>query len=127
MARAHVLIVEDHTDTRTMYAEYLGFDFDVTEAVDGIKALELIEANPPDVIITDLALPRMDGYELITRLRGDERLRGIPVIALSGFSGHEHDARVKAAGPSAVLLKPCLPDDLVAAINTHLGRKGSDE
>ena len=108
-----------------MYAEYLGFDFEVSEAADGLTGLASIEANPPDVIVTDLALPRMDGYELIARLRGDDRYRHIPVIALSGYSGAEHDARVKAAQPDAVLQKPCMPEDLVHEITTQLRRKGS--
>ena len=124
MARAHVLIVEDHADTRSMYAEYLGFDFDVSEAGDGLTALDSIAARVPDVIITDLALPRMDGYELITRLRADERHRAVPVIALSGYSGMEHDARMKAVAPDLVLQKPCLPEDLVTAITNLLRRKG---
>ena len=124
MARPRVLLVEDHADTRLMYAEYLGFDFDITEAMDGVTALEAIEAEPPDVIITDLALPRMDGYELIARLRASEPYRRIPVIALSGYSGGEHEARLNAVRPDAVLQKPCLPDDLVSAINDQLRRKG---
>jgi CheY-like chemotaxis protein len=122
--RAHVLLVEDHVDTRSMYAEYLGFDFDVSEAADGLTALEAIEARTPDVIITDLALPRMDGYQLIARLRDDARYRDIPVIALSGYSGAEHDARVQATRPDAVLQKPCLPEDLVNEITNQLRRKG---
>lgn len=122
--RPHVLLVEDHADTRAMYAEFLGFDFDITEASDGIAALQAVAARLPDVIITDLALPRMDGYELILRLREDERLRGIPVIALSGYSGAEHEARVRAANPAGVLQKPCLPEDLAEAITEQLRRKG---
>ena len=127
MARPLVLLVEDHADTRSMYAEYLGLDFDIAEAVDGLTALESIAARPPDLIITDLALPRMDGYTLITRLRGDARYQDIPVIALSGYSGAEHEARVKVTRPDAVLQKPCLPEDLVTTITDLLRRKGHGE
>ncbi len=70
-----VLLVEDHVDSRVMYAEFLRLDFHVVEAGDGLAALELIEQARPDVVVTDLALPRMDGFELIARIRGDDRLR----------------------------------------------------
>ena len=118
--RPRVLLVEDHADTRLMYAEYLRPDYDTSEAGDGVDALESIRRSPPDIIVTDLALPRMDGFELITRLRADERLRLIPVIALSGYAGSDIDARIRAAGPSAVIQKPCLPEMLVQELRKQL-------
>jgi CheY-like chemotaxis protein len=80
-----VLLVEDHADSRQMYAEFLRMQFTVVEAGDGINALEVMEQTRPDVVVTDLALPRMDGFELVRRMKADERLRDVPVIALSGF------------------------------------------
>ena len=114
--RTTVLLVEDHVDSRTMYAEFLRLQFDVLEAGDGMGALETMQAARPDVVVTDLALPRMDGYELMERMRADERLRTVPIIALSGFSGAEHEERARKAGSSLVLQKPCLPDDLARAV-----------
>ena len=111
-----VLLVEDHADSRAMYAEFLRLDFRVVEAGDGISALELMAETCPDVVVTDLALPRMDGFELIERIRGDERLRLIPVIALSGYSGTEHAERARQAGSDLVLVKPCLPETLAKAV-----------
>ena len=99
-----------------MYAEFLRLQFDVLEAGDGMGALEAMQAARPDVVVTDLALPRMDGYELMERMRADERLRDVPVIALSGFSGVEHEERARKAGSSLLLQKPCLPDDLARAV-----------
>jgi CheY-like chemotaxis protein len=58
----------------------------------------------------------MDGFELVQRMRADERLRDVPVIALSGFSGAEYELRARAAGSTIVLQKPCLPDDLARAV-----------
>lgn len=113
---ATVLLVEDHADSRLMYAEFLRLQFTVVEAGDGIAALEVMEVTRPDVVVTDLALPRMDGYELVQRIRADERFRGIHVIALSGYSGAEHEARAREAGSDVVLMKPCLPDDLARAV-----------
>ena len=123
-ARPRVLLVEDHADTRLMYAEYLRPDYETSEAGDGFAALESMREVVPDVIVTDLALPRMDGFELIARLRADERLRAIPVIALSGYSRSEIAERVKAAGPAAVIQKPCLPETLVEELRKQL-KKGS--
>ena len=111
-----VLLVEDHADSRAMYAEFLRLDFQVVEAADGIAALELMSLAPPDVVVTDLALPRMDGFEMIERMRQDERLRHVPIIALSGYSGPEHEDRALQAGSDLVLLKPCLPETLAKAV-----------
>lgn len=118
--RPRVLLVEDHADTRLMYAEYLRPEYETSEAADGIAALEVLGQGIPDIIVTDLSLPRMDGFELIARLRADERLRSIPVIALSGYSGPELDARVKAAGSAVVIQKPCLPEALVQELRNQL-------
>jgi CheY-like chemotaxis protein len=107
-----VLLVEDHADSRQMYAEYLRFEFEVFEAGDGIAALEMLERHPAQIIVTDLALPRMDGYEFIERVKGDPRFRDAAIIALSGFSSSDHTARAHQAGCDIVLQKPCLPDRL---------------
>lgn len=111
-----VLLVEDHLDTRQMYAEFLGLDFDVMTAGDGEDALSLIRLQPPDVIVTDLSLPGIDGFELIARVRADRTLRTIPIICLSGYGGHEHEARALAAGGDRILQKPCMPDTLAEVV-----------
>jgi CheY-like chemotaxis protein len=110
-----------------MYVEFLQGAYDVTEAADGLAALETLEQHWPDVVVTDLALPRMDGFELLTRLRADPRTANVPVVALSGYSGPDHDARVRAAGTAVVLQKPCLPDALLEALTGLLGNPRMDE
>jgi len=101
-----------------MYAEFLRLQFIVVEAGDGVGALQLMQQQPPDIVVTDLALPKMDGFELVQRMRADERLRHVPVIALSGFSGDEYELRAREAGSNVVLRKPCLPDDLAKAVES---------
>ena len=123
-SRSRILLVEDHADTRLMYAEFLGPDYDVDGAGDGIAALAAIEGQTPDIIVTDLALPRMDGYELIARVRANARFANIPIIALSGYSGAEHDQRVRQLQPMVVLQKPCLPETLVEELEKHLRGTG---
>lgn len=124
--RPHVFLVEDHTDTRLMYLEFLQPDFEVTQAADGLAALDALRERVPDVIVTDLALPRMDGFELLARVRADPRLAGVPIIALSGYSGKENEMRAREAGSAIVLQKPCLPDTLVDALNSVLAPRRTD-
>jgi len=111
-----VLLVEDHADSRHMYAEFLRMQFTVVEAADGRLALDMMQEAAPDIVVTDLALPRMDGFEMVERMRTDDRLRNVPVIALSGYSSREHEARAREAGIDLVLQKPCLPDELAQAV-----------
>ena len=111
-----MLLVEDHLDTRQMYAEFLGLDFNVVTAADGEGALNMMRVQPPDVIVTDLSLPGIDGFELIARVRSDATLRAIPVICLSGYGGHEHEQRALAAGCNRILQKPCMPDALAEVV-----------
>lgn len=123
-SRTIVLLVEDHADSRQMYAEFLRLDFDVLEASDGIAAMEIAERETPDVVVTDLGLPRMDGAELLRRLRADDRLRDVVVIALSGYAASDASSTVSEGWFDAVLQKPCLPETLAAAIVAALsGRK----
>jgi CheY-like chemotaxis protein len=107
-----ILLVEDHLDTRQMYAEFLGMGFEVLTAADGEQALEAVRLHQPDLLITDLSLPGMDGFELIAQVRHDPNLTAIPIICLSGYGGHLYEQRAEAAGCDRILLKPCTPDEL---------------
>lgn len=110
-----VLLVEDHSDTRLMYAEFLNDEFEVVQAANGQEALSAMRGRPPDLVITDLSLPGVDGFELMMQMRGEPALREIPVICLSGYGGHSHEQRAREAGCDRLLQKPCLPDTLLAA------------
>ena len=115
--RPVILLVEDHDDSRHMYAEFLGDVFDVLQAADGEAAWQVLQTRRVDVLVTDLALPRLDGYQLIERIRADSRFDGLPVVALSGYSTPEQ--RAAGAGPSpwdVVFQKPCMPEDLLEAV-----------
>ena len=121
-----VLVVDDYADAREMYAEYLEFSgFRVAEAKNGAEALDKAFALTPDVILMDLSLPVMDGWEATRRLKADERTRGIPVVALTGhaLSGHSNGAR--EAGCDAFVTKPCLPDALVQEVKKQLAARAT--
>jgi CheY-like chemotaxis protein len=116
-----VLVVDDFADNREMYSEYLGFSgYRVIEARNGVEAIEQAVAKKPDIIIMDLSLPVMDGWEATRRLKADERTRGIPVVALTGHALAGHSKGAKEAGCDSFLAKPCLPDQLVAEIRRML-------
>ena len=72
-----ILLVEDHQDTRQMYAEFLGMGFDVMTAPDGEQALKAVQSHRPDLVITDLSLPGINGFELIEQLRQNPDLRSM--------------------------------------------------
>ncbi len=107
-----LLLVEDHRDTRQMYVAFLSSTFDIMEAGDAEEALALMQQRRPDLVVTDLSLPGMDGFELIAKIRHEPATRLVPVISLSGYGGHTHEERARAAGCDRVLQKPCLPDTL---------------
>jgi two-component system, cell cycle response regulator DivK len=105
-----VLIVDDFEDNREMYAQYLRFHgYEIAEADNGQEALKQAAALLPDVIVMDLSLPGMDGWEATRRLKQEPLTRAIPVIALTGhaLTGSEHTAR--EAGCDTFLTKPCAP------------------
>lgn len=118
--RRRVLIVDDYPDAREMYSEYLRFSgYDVVEAGDGNEALQRAFETSPDIILMDLSLPIMDGWEATRRLKADARTAAIPVVVLTGRPLAD-EARGKAHY-DAYVTKPCLPEDLVAEIRSVLG------
>jgi two-component system cell cycle response regulator DivK len=119
-----VLVVEDYQDAREMYAAYLQFSgYRVAEATNGLEAIERATELLPDIILMDLALPKMDGWEATRRLKMDERTRHIPVVALTGHALAGHAEGARQAGCDSFVTKPCLPDALVAEIHRMLATR----
>jgi len=121
--RPILLLVEDHVDTRQMYAEFLGVSFDVLEAGDGTQALDVMRQQVPALVITDFSLPGIDGFELIRRIRHNQATRHVPVICLSGYSGNRYEEKAREVGCDRLLEKPCLPDAL-AAVAREMAARG---
>jgi two-component system, cell cycle response regulator DivK len=116
-----VLVVDDFADNREMYSEYLSFSgYEVIEAKNGSEAIDAAHARLPDIIIMDLSLPVMDGWEATRRLKADDRTRKIPVVALTGHALAGHSKGAREAGCDSFLAKPCLPHQLVAEIRRML-------
>jgi CheY-like chemotaxis protein len=117
-----ILVVDDYQDAREMYAEYLQFSgFRVAEAKNGNEAVEQAFALVPDLILMDLSLPGMDGWEATRVLKADTRTKHIPVVALTGHALAGSSEGAKKAGCDAFVTKPCLPDDLVVEVRRMLG------
>jgi CheY-like chemotaxis protein len=116
-----ILVVDDYEDAREMYAEYLRFcGFRVAEARNGGEALEQAFSLMPDLILMDLSLPGIDGWEATRQLKADERTRNIPVVALTGHALAGASEGAKKAGCDSFVTKPCLPDDLVVEVRRML-------
>ena len=116
-----ILVVDDYQDAREMYAEYLQFSgFRVAEARNGNEAVDQAFALKPDLILMDLSLPGMDGWEATRRLKANDLTRSIPVIALTGLSVEYSKARALEAGCDGFLTKPCYPDALCGEIRRVL-------
>lgn len=120
-SRPVVLLVDDFEDAREMYAEYLSFSgFDVLQAANGVQALHCATERLPDLILMDLALPLMDGWEVTRRLKADSRTANIPIVALTGHALSLFLEAAQRAGCDAWITKPCLPEDLVREIRRVL-------
>jgi len=113
-----ILIVDDTLDARELYAEYLriaGLRAEVAE--DGYDGVAKATALHPSVIIMDLAMPRMDGWEATRRLKANPLTRDIPIIALTGHVIERSRQRAIEAGADGYLTKPCFPDSLLAEVH----------
>ena len=119
--RARVLLVEDHDDTRLLYRVFLeGSGFDVTEAVDGEEALSKALAGSPDVMVLDIGLPKLDGFEVARRLSQLRPANTPSIIAVSAHAAPDYEEEATRAGCSAALRKPCMPNELLDAVNRML-------
>jgi two-component system cell cycle response regulator DivK len=119
-----VLVVDDVAHGREIFAEYLEFrGFRVATAADGLEALDKAFELLPDIILMDLSLPQLDGWEATRRLKGDDRTRKIPIIALTAHALASAHDKAKAAGCDSVVTKPCVPKDLEAEVRRQLAAR----
>ena len=116
-----ILLVEDYDDAREMYRDYLEFSgFRVETARDGREALDKARALRPDLILMDLSLPGIDGWEATRTLKADPDTAGLLIVALSAHALAAEGDRARDAGCDGFIPKPCLPHDLVHQIGDYL-------
>lgn len=130
MALKRILLVEDDRNARKGYELYLSREGFTVQALDGgIDALAYARSTVPDLVVLDLGLPDVDGWEVARRLKSDAETSAIPIIAFSGHSMQHEQVSALRAGCDVYLTKPCEPSRLVSAIrkllnmaDPHLGR-----
>jgi two-component system, cell cycle response regulator DivK len=115
-----VLVVEDVDFNRELVVQLLEDKYNVIEAVNGQEGVELADRERPDLILMDLSLPVMDGWEATRRLKADDDLRSIPVIALTAHAMVGEKEKAMAAGCDDYLVKPLDEDELMARIAKYL-------
>ncbi len=120
--RARILYVEDSAQNRDIIRRYLSSKFELSEAEDGEGGIERALRELPDLILMDLSLPRIDGWEATRRIKANPALRHIPVFAVSAHVGSDERIRAKNAGCVEYLTKPIDQKHLVATIQKHLAR-----
>ncbi|MFC4784374.1 SpoIIE family protein phosphatase [Nocardioides sp. MAHUQ-72] len=119
-ARPRVLVVDDNADIRTYVSSLLAQEYDVGIAVDGQDGLEQALADPPDLVLTDVMMPRLDGFGLLTALRADPATVDIPVVMLSARAGEEGTLEGLEAGADDYLVKPFTARELMARVHANL-------
>ncbi|MCO5165688.1 MAG: response regulator [Planctomycetes bacterium] len=117
-----MLVVDDFKDGRDLVVETLEHaGFRTAEAADGPEALSKCRDLRPDLVLMDLSLPGIDGWEVTRRLRADPGTRGLKVLALTAHAQVDALERARGAGVDGVITKPCLPNQVVARVQEALG------
>jgi two-component system cell cycle response regulator DivK len=122
MAEKRILVIEDHEENRRLLRDLLtSFGYELIEAVTGEEGLTLAEAQVPDLILMDIQLPGIDGYEVTRRIKANAALRHILIIAVTSYALSGDDVKAAAAGCDAYVTKPFDPAELLAKIQEFLG------
>jgi CheY-like chemotaxis protein len=112
-----ILLVDDYDDARIMYGHFLRMSgYEPIEAASGEEALEIAYARRPDLILLDMSLPGLDGWEVTAELKSDERTRHIPIVALTAHALRSARQRSERVGCDGFLAKPCAPPVLLEEI-----------
>jgi two-component system, cell cycle response regulator DivK len=116
-----ILVVEDQEDNRRILRDLLGnAGFELIEAESGEDALSAVMKQRPDLILMDIQLPQMDGYEATRRIKSNPEMKEVPVIAVTSYALAGDEAKARAAGCSAYVSKPFSPRALLAKVREYL-------
>ncbi len=117
-----VLLVEDNEDNRTVYRTILEhFGYEVIEARNGEDGIRMAREDHPDLILMDISIPLIDGWEATKILKGDAATAGIPIIALTAHALATDRAKAQEVGCDGYLAKPCEPRRVVAEVEKFIG------
>ena len=116
-----ILVIEDQEDNRRILRDLLtSASYEIIEAVTGEEGVALAETQRPDLILMDIQLPGLDGYEATRRIKANPALRGIPIIAVTSYALSGDDVKAFQAGCDAYVTKPFSPRQLLAKIREYL-------
>jgi len=118
--RQRILLADDNADMRSYLKRILGQHYDIQTAVNGEEALAQAIHSPPDLILSDVMMPRLDGFGLLSQLRAHQKTKTIPVILLSARAGEESCVEGLEAGADDYLVKPFTARELLARVSSHL-------
>ena len=117
-----ILVVEDQPDNRRILRDMLGnAGYELVEAESGEEALKAVETKRPDLILMDIQLPVMDGYEAARRIKSNPAMKAVPIIAMTAYALAGDEAKALAAGCNGYVTKPFSPRALLAKVREHLG------
>ena len=123
-----ILVIEDHEDNRQIMNDTLSAaGFEVIEAVTGDAGVAMAESERPDLILMDIQLPGIDGYEATRLIKAKPALRHIPIIAVTSYALSGDDVKAKEAGCNAYLAKPFRPRELLAKVREFLPEAPPEE
>ncbi len=120
MSKANILIIEDDADLREVLTLLLAPLYNVMTAIDGIAGLKSALREPPDLILLDLKMPHMDGYQTCRLIRADGEFQSVPIFVMSGYGGENELSRALEAGATQFIAKPFDSEDLLSRIKAHL-------
>ena len=121
MVQRTVLVIDDHEDNRRILRDLLtSAGYEVVEATTGEDGVASAETRSPDLILMDIQLPGIDGYEATRRIKGNDALRRIPLIVVTSYALSGDDAKAFAAGADAYVAKPFSPRAMLAKIREYL-------
>lgn len=119
-----ILVIDDEKTIRILLENYLKKEYDVTAKSDGEEGLNwLQEGNFPDLIVSDIQMPNLDGYEFIKNVRASGYFKEIPMIMLSGIESSAEKVKALKLGANDYMVKPFNPEELAVRIELHLARK----
>jgi len=127
LPQATILVVDDTPANLTLLAQVLKADYRVQLAVSGAKALEICRRQPPDLVVLDVMMPEMDGYEVCRRLKADPATRRVPVVFLTALTRPEDESSGFEAGGADFIHKPFNPTTVLARVRTHLQLKLAED
>ena len=116
-----ILVVEDQEDNRRIIRDMLSvLDYELAEAENGVEALAAVAKQKPDLILMDIQMPIMDGYEATRRIKADPAMKGVPIIAVTSYALSGDEQKAREAGADAYVTKPYSPRALLAKIQEFL-------